>query len=484
MSELSAPATQIQWRDGKRYAWMLGAVIPLLPLISWGLVEATGIDLFWYFAPVVFFGVVPLVDLVVGLDRNNPPEEVIEHLENDRFYRWITYAFIPIQYASLIWGAWMLGGDGLDVADKIGLAIGLGVVAGIGINTAHELGHKKEQHERWLARVALAQTFYGHFFIEHNRGHHARVATPEDPASSRLGENVWQFLPRTMMGSLTSAWHLESSRLRRRDRAVINWHNDVLDAWAMSVLLWGGLMIAFGWEILPYLVLQALVGIWLLESVNFLEHYGMLRAKNASGRYERPNPSHSWNSNNIGTNVLLYHLQRHSDHHANPLRRYQALRDFSEAPVLPTGYAGMIVLTWVPALWRRVMDPKVIAHFDGDLTRANIHPRKRERILARHAAATTGSAPSNAPTTGPLPAGTDPAAGSAAESGPEAAPDASRFRCPNCDYVYDEAHGDPREGWPAGTPFSAIPATWGCPDCGVRERQDFLPLESTLTTAS
>jgi alkane 1-monooxygenase len=474
MSELSAPATQAQWRDGKRYAWMLGAVIPLLPLISWGLVELTGLDLFWYFAPVFFFGVVPLVDLVVGLDRNNPPDEVIEHLENDRYYRWITYAFIPIQYASLIWGAWMLGGDGLDVADKIGLAIGLGVVAGIGINTAHELGHKKEQHERWLARVALAQTFYGHFFIEHNRGHHARVATPEDSASSRLGENVWQFMPRTIVGSLTSAWHLESSRLRRRDRAVFNWHNDVLNAWAMSVVLWGGLMIAFGWEILPYLVLQALVGIWLLESVNFLEHYGMRRAKNASGRYERPNPSHSWNSNNIGTNVLLYHLQRHSDHHANPLRRYQALRDFSESPVLPTGYAGMIVLTWVPALWRRVMDPKVIAHFDGDLTRANINPRKRERILAEYAA-TTAASPV-------VPAGDSGPADEAVPAAPRS--DATRFRCPNCEYVYDEAHGDPREGWPAGTPFHTIPATWGCPDCGVREQQDFLPLVNTLTTAS
>src|SRR5439155_23905063 len=116
--------------------------------------------------------------------------------------------------------------------------------------------------------------------------------------------------------------------------------------------------------ILPYLVLQAAVGIWLLETVNYLEHYGMLRQKTASGRYERPNPSHSWNSNNIGTNVLLYHLQRHSDHHANPLRRYQALRDFAEAPVLPTGYAGMIVLSWVPQVWRAVMDHKVLDHYE------------------------------------------------------------------------------------------------------------------------
>jgi alkane 1-monooxygenase len=389
MAVQSVPAvTQVEWRDGKRYLWILGAVIPLIPIAAWGLVEATGSDLFWYFGPVFVFVIIPLVDLLTGIDRNNPPDEVIEALENDRYYRWVTYAFIPAQYFVLIWGAWMLGGTSLDLVDKIGLALGLGMVAGIGINTAHELGHKKEQHERWFARIALAQTFYGHFYIEHNRGHHVRVATPEDPASSRVGESVWEFLPRTVWGSLTSAWNLERKRLARRSQSPWTLRNDVLNAWAMSVVLWGGLMLAFGWEILPFLVLQAAVGIWLLESVNYLEHYGMLRHKVGEPgreRYERVDPSHSWNSNNIGTNVLLYHLQRHSDHHANPTRRYQALRDYKESPVLPTGYAGMIVLTWVPTLWRKVMDPRVLVHFDGDITRANLHPRRRGKIIARYA---------------------------------------------------------------------------------------------------
>ncbi|HSE10141.1 MAG TPA: alkane 1-monooxygenase [Nocardioidaceae bacterium] len=385
---VSAPAATVEWRDGKRYLWILGAVIPLIPLAAWGFVEATGWDLFWYFGPVFVFGIIPLIDLLTGLDRNNPPDEVIEALENDRYYRWVTYAFIPMQYVVLVWGAWMLGGATLDVVDKIGLALGLGMVAGIGINTAHELGHKKEQHERWFARVALAQTFYGHFFIEHNRGHHVRVATPEDPASSRVGETVWGFLPRTVWGSLSSAWNLEKRRLARSKQSPWTLKNDVLNAWAMSVVLWGGLMLAFGWAILPFLVIQAAVGIWLLESVNYLEHYGMLRQRVGTPgreRYERVDPSHSWNSNNIGTNVLLYHLQRHSDHHANPTRRYQALRDYKESPVLPTGYAGMIVLTWVPAIWRKVMDPRVLAHFDGDITRANLHPRKRDALIAKYA---------------------------------------------------------------------------------------------------
>ena len=148
-------------------------------------------------------------------------------------------------------------------------------------------------------------------------------------------------------------------------------------------------MIAWlGVGIAPYLVIQAIVGFSLLEVVNYMEHYGMLRQKvgvaGRKQRYERVDPTHSWNSNNIATNVLLYHLQRHSDHHANPTRRYQSLRDFEESPVLPTGYAGMIVLAIVPAVWRRVMDPRVLAHFDGDLSRANLSPRKRDRILAKY----------------------------------------------------------------------------------------------------
>ena len=388
----TADGTQVMWRDSKRYLWIVGAIIPLIPFSAWGLVELTGQGIFWYFGPFFVFGIIPIVDILAGLDRNNPPDEVLDALENDRYYRWITYLFIPMQYTSLIWAAYLFGGgtlfgsDPLTIAEKVGLALGIGMVAGIGINTAHELGHKKEQHERWFARVALAQTFYGHFFIEHNRGHHVRVATPEDPASSRVGETVWGFMPRTVFGSLKSAWGIEKRRMERRKKSHWSLKNDVLNAWAVSVALWGGLMIAFGWQIFGYLVLQAVVGIWLLESVNYLEHYGMLRKQLETGRFERINPGHSWNSNNIGTNVLLYHLQRHSDHHANPTRRYQALRDYKESPVLPTGYAGMIVLTWVPALWRVVMDKRVLEHFDGDIAQANLQPSKREKILAKYGA--------------------------------------------------------------------------------------------------
>jgi alkane 1-monooxygenase len=278
---------------------------------------------------------------------------------------------------------------GLPVMDRLGIAATLGMLNGIAINTAHELGHKKEHLERWFARIALAPCGYGHFFIEHNRGHHVRVATPDDPASSRLGETFWGFWPRTVVGSVRNGWRLEQTRLRRMGKRSWTLRNDLLNAWAMTVVLWAVLIALFGPGIVPYLLLQALLAFSLLEAVNYLEHYGLRRQSLPNGRYERVTPRHSWNSNHLTTNLFLYHLQRHSDHHANPTRRYQSLRHFDESPQLPAGYAAMILLAYFPPLWSRVMDKRVLAHYGGDVTQANIQPRRRARILARYAPAAT-----------------------------------------------------------------------------------------------
>jgi len=374
------------WRDGKRYAWLLGLIVPFAPFIAWASVTATGFEPFWFFGPLLVFVVFPLLDIAIGVDPTNPPDSVLKWLEQDRYYRWCTYLFIPVQYAGLVFACLLWSSGDLSVLESLGLALTMGVVGGIAINTAHELGHKRDGTERWLSRVALAQSGYGHFFIEHNRGHHVRVATPDDPASSRLGESFWAFLPRTVAGSLRSAWGIERARLDRMGKSHWTPRNDILDAWAMTVALFAALTIGFGPVVLPYLLIQAVLGFSLLEVVNYLEHYGLLRQKREDGRYERCRPEHSWNSNNVASNVLLYHLQRHSDHHANPTRRYQALRHVDEAPQLPTGYAGMIVLAWIPPLWRRVMDPILLEHYGGDVTRANIQPRARKRILSRSGA--------------------------------------------------------------------------------------------------
>jgi len=376
-----APAT---WHDPKRYAWLLGLLIPTLPFLTWGLVHATGVAALWFYGPLLVFAIFPLLDLAIGMDARNPPDSVIKWLEQDRYYRWCTYAYLPIQYAGLVFACWLWSSGALSTLDSVGLALTVAMVSGIAINTAHELGHKRASIERWLSKVALAQSGYGHFFIEHNRGHHVRVATPEDPASARLGETFYSFLPRTVIGSLRSAWELERVRLARLERSPWSVRNDILGAWAMSVVLFGTLVAIFGVVVLPYLMIQAVIGFSLLEVVNYLEHYGLLRGKREDGRYERTLPEHSWNSNSAASNVLLYHLQRHSDHHANPIRRYQALRHVDEAPQLPTGYAGMILLAVIPPIWRRTMDHRVLAHYQGDLTRANIKPGLGERALRRY----------------------------------------------------------------------------------------------------
>ncbi|MEU6831431.1 alkane 1-monooxygenase [Nocardia beijingensis] len=368
--------------DPKRLLWLLGLLPPASALLPSQLVLHTGLDVFWWIGPIIVLIVIPLLDWSIGVDGNNPKDEDYERLSNDRYYRWCTYLMLPVQLIGLVIASYMWAGDELSVVDKLGLAATLGFVSGIGINAAHELGHRVERMERWLAKIALAQSGYGHFFVEHNRGHHVRVATPEDPASARLGESLWEFLPRSVSGSFRSALALERERLARNGRGWWSVHNHILQAWSMTLVLFGGLVAAFGYQVLPWLLLQAVIGFGLLETVNYVEHYGLLRARRPNGRYARCSPRDSWNSDHLVTNIFLFHLQRHSDHHANPGRRYQTLRTSEQAPQLPAGYAAMIVLAAVPPLWRRVMDARVLAHYGGDITLANVQPRKRRRLLA------------------------------------------------------------------------------------------------------
>ncbi|MCZ9328937.1 alkane 1-monooxygenase [Nocardia farcinica] len=368
--------------DPKRHLWVLGLIAPASALLPSQLVLRTGWEVLWWVGPIIVLVIIPVLDWLVGEDGTNPRDEDYELLSNDRYYRWCTYLFLPVQLIGLVIAAAMWAGDELSFVDKLGLATTLGLVSGIGINAAHELGHRVEHLERWLAKIALAQSAYGHFFVEHNRGHHVRVATPDDPASARFGESLYEFLPRSVAGGFRSAVALESERLARKGKRWWSPHNHILQAWSMTVVLFGGLMLVFGWQILGWLVLQAVIGAALLETVNYVEHYGLLRERRPDGRWARCSPRDSWNSDRLVTNIFLFHLQRHSDHHANPGRRYQTLRSCDVAPQLPAGYASMIVFAAIPPLWRAVMDHRVLAHYGGDITRANIVPRKRARILA------------------------------------------------------------------------------------------------------
>jgi len=382
MSTVAAAASA--WVDRKRYLWMLGFTVMLLPLTGVQLAQATGASVFYWFAPLFIYTVIPLLDWLIGTDASNPPESAVPQLEADAWYRVLVYLAVAIEYGIWIWAFTLIAHGSLAWHEQLGLAISVGGISGVSINTAHELGHKTSSLERWLAKIALAPVAYGHFYVEHNRGHHVRVATPEDPASARFGESFWEFLPRTVFGSVKSAWEIEKKRLARSGKGPWTWENDNLQAWSMTVVLYGALMAWLGWGIAPLLLVQAVYGFSLLESVNYLEHYGLCRQKGPDGRYERCQPHHSWNSNHIVTNLFLYQLQRHSDHHANPTRRYQSLRHFDDSPQLPSGYASMILVAYVPWLWFRLMDPKVVAHYGGDMSRANIKPSLRARVLERY----------------------------------------------------------------------------------------------------
>ncbi|RQP42369.1 alkane 1-monooxygenase [Burkholderia ubonensis] len=375
------------WSDGKRYLWLLGALTITLPILAAQLALSTGIHVFWWFGPLFAFGVIPILDTLIGDDRDNPPENVVPRLEKDRYYRLIVYLATLVEYVAFFAGVWIVGTHALAWYDYVGFALSVGAATGISINTAHELGHKTSRFERRLAKITLAPVAYGHFFVEHNRGHHVRVATAEDPASARYGESFWAFLPRTVTGSIRSAWHLERTRLARLGKSPWTWRNEVLHAWAMTVVVWGIAIALAGKVVIPFLLIQAVYGASLLEVVNYVEHYGLGRMKLPNGRYERCTPQHSWNSNHVVTNLFLYQLQRHADHHANPTRSYQALRHFDDAPQLPAGYATMILLAYVPPLWYRVMNPRVVAHYGGNMAQSNIKPSIREKVLSQYGAA-------------------------------------------------------------------------------------------------
>lgn len=379
---------QSAWQDPKRRFWLCSPALPFLGcLFAIGLRDQKGFDLkntaMAWAGTLLIHAIIPLADVIVGRDDSNPPDNAMKALEQDPYYRWIAHAFIPLQYTALILLARQYIERDLPWYNRLGVALTAGIISGVAINTAHELGHKTDRLNRNLARLSLAPAAYGHFAIEHNFGHHRWVATPKDPASSQYNESFWQFLPRTVIGGLRSSINIESERLARREKSF--WHpdNELLQGWALSVALYALLYKLFGKRILPFIGLQAVYGFSLLEVVNYLEHYGLLRQQDEKGRFERTQPEHSWNSNHTVTNLFLYQLQRHSDHHAHPSRAYQLLRHFDEAPQLPIGYASMILPAYIPPLWFAIMNKRVKAHYDNDMSKINMHLKPLSPMMQR-----------------------------------------------------------------------------------------------------
>lgn len=344
------------WKILKKYTYLLVFVVPLGTLA--GLVLGGS----WTFlVPIVAWVIIPIMDLIIGEDRSNYTPDEEKAMDGELYYRLITWLYVPAHYASLGYGIWLAAQGHWTTMEWVGNLWGLAFQGGITIMVAHELGHKQNAFEKWLAMALLHTVFYGHFMNEHNKGHHAMVSTPEDPATSRFGQNFYAFLPQTVIGTFQKACQLEATRLERLGKSAWHISNEMYRNVAYPLLALIALYFSLGWQAAAFLAVTAIGGFGLLEIVNYIEHYGLERRKMANGRYERVAPVHSWNSNALLTNCFLFHLQRHSDHHTWPNRRYQTLRNFEESPQMPTGYAGMVLLAAIPPLWFAVMDPKVKA---------------------------------------------------------------------------------------------------------------------------
>ena len=376
----------IHYTDRKRWLWILAVIYPLQPLPGMWLHSMTGNQL-WLLLPLLLnYGIAPIIDWLVGENRNNPPEEVVIQLNGDTYYRRLSYAVVPLHYVSMIGVAWYIGTHDLSWWAVLGLAVVAGIAAGLAINTGHELGHKNSFLEKTLAKIVLAVPAYGHFTIDHNRGHHRDVATPEDPSSARMGESIYKFALRDFAGAFMRAWSFESERLTPRNKSVSHPKNQILQSFALTATLSFGLIAAFGWIMIPFLLVHNVFAWWQLTSANYVQHYGLLRQQDEQGRYERCEPHHSWNSNHVFSNLVLFHLERHSDHHAHPYRRYQSLRHFDDIPQLPNGYFGVYLLAYIPWLWFHVMDKRLLnlPHVQGDLDKLNIDDDARAAIFLRY----------------------------------------------------------------------------------------------------
>ena len=374
---LTTSGEPVAYRDGKRYLWTLSLTPALVPLLSYWLYLKTGYAA-WTLVPALYiFGLIPLLDAMVGEDTHNPPAEVVAAMEADPYYLLLAKATVPLLWLCYIGTIAFVGTQDLPWWSYVALLLGVGTIDGGALLVGHELGHKSNRVDQIFGMLANNVVGYAHFRIEHNRGHHTWVATPEDPASARFGESIYAFAGRELPGAFRRGWSNETERLVRRGKNAWSLDNEILQGFALTFVVTAILIGAFGWKVAPFILAHHFIGWYALTQANYVEHYGLLREKDASGRYQATEPRHSWNTNHIVSNLLSFHLQRHSDHHANPMRPYQSLRDFSDLPRLPSGYPGMFVLAAIPPLWFRTMDPRALAWAGGDLKRLNLVERLR-----------------------------------------------------------------------------------------------------------
>lgn len=329
------------------------------PALAWWGLTAHGIAT--WALPLYGFALIPALELFLGPDHTSLAAEEEAAAATDPLYDILLIAFVPVQWATLVLFLFTVNDPGLLPWEVAGRIVTMGFMCGVyGINIAHELGHRATRWERDLSRALLLTSLYMHFIIEHNRGHHRHVATPGDPASARYGENIYVFWVRTILFSFLSAWRIEKERLRKDGRAPFGIHNEMIRFLSLEAGLLAAVFVLFGEQVLLCFLGASLIGILLLETVNYIEHYGLGRALNERGNFGRVQHVHSWNSDHVIGRLMLFELTRHSDHHYMASRKYQVLRSEADGPQLPTGYPGMMILSLIPPLWFRTVDPIII----------------------------------------------------------------------------------------------------------------------------
>lgn len=307
----------------------------------------------------VFFVLIPLVELVLTPATRNLNEKERELAAKDPFYDWLLYSMIPIQIAFLVWFL-VTFQDANSTLSLVGRSISMAIMCGvIGINIGHELGHRTNRFEQFLGELLLLTSLENHFLPYHNRGHHTNVATPNDPATARKNEWLYIFWFRSHIGSYVQAWQIEFDRMRIIGQSPWSIQNRMLVYTLVHFILLSSIAGLLGKIALLYFGIVATGGIILLETVNYIEHYGLQREKRENGTYDRVRRIHSWNSNHVLGRVVLFELSRHSDHHYKPDRPYQLLETHEESPIMPTGYPGMMLLALIPPLFFRVMHKKI-----------------------------------------------------------------------------------------------------------------------------
>ena len=335
----------------REFKYLFAYIVPLTALYTMYLAG------YWSFYTLFFvFGFVPLLEFFMQGTEENLPTEEEENYKKFNILDYLLWANVPLQYFTLAYYLYCVTYRNLEIYEIVGITFGMGILCGSqGINVAHELGHRNNKWEQFLSKSLLLTSLYMHFFIEHNRGHHKNVSTPHDPATARYGESLYAFWFRSVKDSWFSAWELEAQRLEKQGEKIYTWKNEMLRFQIIQLLFVVFIGIVFGGKTLVFFVMAATMGFLLLETVNYVEHYGLMRKEIQPNIYERVMPHHSWNSNHSLGRILLYELTRHSDHHYLASRKYPVLRHFDQAPQLPSGYPAMMLLALIPPLWFSVM---------------------------------------------------------------------------------------------------------------------------------